>query len=104
LLWGDLSRPYLRADPSFWGVCDAADTDARDALRRFSAEIERRLRDLMLRPWDFCFLDNYKVVHGRKQFPARYDGTDRWLKRVCVARDLRKSRVDRKELLSQVLG
>jgi len=31
-------------------------------------------------------------VHGRKPFTARFDGTDRWLKRVCITRDLRKSR------------
>jgi L-asparagine oxygenase len=103
LLWGDPSRPYLRADRSFWGVSDPADTEAKAVLQRLSDEIERRLRDVVLRPGDLCFLDNYKVVHGRKPFPARYDGTDRWLKRVCVTRDLRKSRGDRSELLSQIL-
>ena len=104
LLWGDPARPYMRADPSFWVVSDPEDAQARGALERFGAEIERRLRDVVLRPGDFCILDNYKVVHGRKPFAARYDGTDRWLKRVCVTRDLRKSRGERADLLSQVLG
>jgi Fe(II)/alpha-ketoglutarate-dependent arginine beta-hydroxylase len=104
LLWGDPTRPYMRADRSFWRVSDQADAEAEAALRRLSEEIERRLRDVVLHPGDFCFLDNYKVVHGRKPFPARYDGTDRWLKRSCVTRDLRRSRSDRADLLSQVLG
>jgi Fe(II)/alpha-ketoglutarate-dependent arginine beta-hydroxylase len=104
LLWGDPCRPYLRADPSFWGIADPADAEAAAALARFSEEIDRRLHDVVLRPGDFCFLDNYKVVHGRRPFPARYDGTDRWLKRVCVTRDLRKSWSARKDLISQVLG
>jgi hypothetical protein len=34
-------------------------------------------------------------VHGRKPFRARFDGADRWLKRLNVARDLRKSRAVR---------
>jgi Fe(II)/alpha-ketoglutarate-dependent arginine beta-hydroxylase len=104
LLWGDTSRPYLRADRSFWDASDPADAGALGALQRLSDEIERQLKDVVLHPGDFCFLDNYKVVHGRKPFPARYDGTDRWLKRVCVTRDLRKSRSDRADVLSQVLG
>ncbi len=104
LMWGDPDRPYMRVDRSFWRVADTADAEAVRALAAFTAEIERKLRDVVLRPGDFCFLDNYKVAHGRKPFPARYDGTDRWLKRVCVTRDLRKSRTDRPDLLSQVLG
>jgi Fe(II)/alpha-ketoglutarate-dependent arginine beta-hydroxylase len=104
LLWGDPGRPYMRADRSFWRVADQTDTTAGAAIRRLSEQIECHLREVVLRPGDFCFLDNYKVVHGRKPFPAQYDGTDRWLKRVCVTRDLRKSRGERPHLLSQVLG
>ncbi|HEY5835775.1 guanitoxin biosynthesis L-enduracididine beta-hydroxylase GntD [Streptomyces sp.] len=104
LLWGDPDRPYMRVDRSFWGVADPADVTAGAVLERFTDAIEAQLREVVLRPGDFCFLDNYKVAHGRKPFPARYDGTDRWLKRVCVTRDLRKSRTDRPHLLSQVLG
>jgi hypothetical protein len=29
-------------------------------------------------------------VHARKAFPARYDGTDRWLKKMTVSRNLRR--------------
>jgi Fe(II)/alpha-ketoglutarate-dependent arginine beta-hydroxylase len=104
LLWGDPGRPYMRADPSFWAPADSEDEHARDALQHFSLEIERQLRDVVLRPGDFCFLDNYKVVHGRQPFAARYDGSDRWIKRVCVTRDLRKSWDGRADLLGQVLG
>jgi Fe(II)/alpha-ketoglutarate-dependent arginine beta-hydroxylase len=104
LLWGDPTRPYIRADASFWDVADPDDAEASAVLQRFSEEIERRLRDVVLHPGDFCILDNYKVVHGRKPFAAGYDGEDRWLKRVCVTRDLRKSRSIRPNLLSQVLG
>jgi alpha-ketoglutarate-dependent taurine dioxygenase len=53
---------------------------------------------------DFCFLDNYRVVHGRKPFKARHDGTDRWLKRVNVVRDLRKSRTARQSAMARTIN
>ncbi len=104
LMYGEPDRPYLRADESFWEVADSGDAEAVTALRRLTAEIQRNLHEIVFRPGDFCFLDNFKSVHGRRPFVPLYDGSDRWLKRVCVARDLRKSRAERKELLRQVIG
>jgi alpha-ketoglutarate-dependent taurine dioxygenase len=54
--------------------------------------MDDHLRDLRLEAGDFCFIDNFRVVHGRKPFTPRHDGTDRWLKRINVTCDLRKSR------------
>jgi alpha-ketoglutarate-dependent taurine dioxygenase len=45
-----------------------------------------------LAPGDILILDNYRGVHGRRPFEAKYDGRDRWLKRVSVTRDLRRQR------------
>jgi len=104
LMWGDPRAPYIRADKSFWTVADPADAEAIAVLARLAAEIERNLRDVVLESGDFLFIDNFKAVHGRKPFPARYDGTDRWLKRVCVTRDLRTSRGRRQGVLNQVIG
>jgi len=53
--------------------------------------IDDNLREVVLQPGDCFFIDNYRIVHGRKAFKARYDGTDRWLKRINLTRDLRKS-------------
>lgn len=103
LLWGDPDRPYMRVDRSFWGVADPADHEAAAVLDRLTAAIDAQLADVVLRPGDICFIDNHKVAHGRRPFPARYDGTDRWLKRVCVTRDLRRSRASRSRPLDQVL-
>ena len=104
LMSGDPDKPYIRADESFWCVADPNDTEAMSVLRRLSAEIRRNLRELRLKPADFCFIDNFKAVHGRRPDHPRYDGTDRWLKRVCVTRDLRKSRSERAGILRQVIG
>jgi alpha-ketoglutarate-dependent taurine dioxygenase len=66
--------------------------------------IDESLTDLVLQAGDICFIDNYRAVHGRRPFKARYDGTDRWLKRVNIARDLRKSRGLRVSNLSRVIS
>jgi Fe(II)/alpha-ketoglutarate-dependent arginine beta-hydroxylase len=91
VLYGDPQSPYLRLDPYFMDPLDN-DKEAQLALQALVEAIDARLADLVLQPGDFCFVDNYKAVHGRKPFQARYDGTDRWLKRINITRDLRKSR------------
>jgi alpha-ketoglutarate-dependent taurine dioxygenase len=56
-----------------------------------------------LLPGECLFIDNYRAVHGRSSFKARFDRTDRWLKRINIARDLRKSRGVRKAPASRVI-
>jgi hypothetical protein len=53
---------------------------------------------------DLCFLDNRNVVHGREPFTPRYDGRDRWLKRVNVVSDLRRTRTDRRITATRIIG
>jgi Fe(II)/alpha-ketoglutarate-dependent arginine beta-hydroxylase len=91
VLSGDPAAPYIRADPYFMQV-DPADTEAQYALDELVRDMDKKMCDLQLEDGDYCFLDNFRVVHGRKPFKARHDGTDRWLKRVNISRDLRKSR------------
>ena len=91
VLFGSAESPYIRLDPYFMDpVRDNAEAQA--ALEGLIKKIDGIISDQVLKPGDFCFIDNYKAVHGRKPFKARYDGNDRWLKRINVARDIRKSR------------
>ncbi len=94
VLFGDPDKPYIRADPYFMTV-SSDDREARCALDQLVTAMDDKIFDLCLESGDFCFLDNFRVVHGRKPFKARHDGTDRWLKRVNITRDLRKSRAAR---------
>jgi enduracididine beta-hydroxylase len=91
VLFGDSRRPYLRVDPFFMDL-DSLDSASRCALESLIAAIDRTLSGYALMPGDILFLDNYRAVHGRREFAARFDGTDRWMKRLNIARDLRKSR------------
>jgi len=90
VLFGDPEQPYLLIN-SFY-----MDTPQNEAAQAALAGVIELLDDAMwgvaLEPGDVLFLDNYRAVHGRAPFIARFDGTDRWLRRLNVARDLRRSR------------
>jgi Fe(II)/alpha-ketoglutarate-dependent arginine beta-hydroxylase len=94
VLFGSQDAPYMRLDPYFMDPLDD-DPEAQRALNELIKLIDANLNDVVLRPGEICFIDNYRVVHGRKPFKARYDGDDRWIKRISMTRDLRKSRKDR---------
>lgn len=91
VLFGHPDSPYLRADPYFMDRLDG-DPEAQEALDALVLEVDRQIRDVPLETGDFCFIDNFRAVHGRRPFEARFDGNDRWMKRINVVRDLRKSR------------
>lgn len=102
VLFGDPAAPYLRLDPYFMDPLDD-DPEAQRALDYLEGVLEGRLFDLVLEAGQVIFIDNFKAVHGRRPFKARYDGSDRWLKRVNVTRDLRKSRELRESAESRTI-
>jgi hypothetical protein len=102
VLSGDPKAPYVRLDPYFMDRIEH-EAKAQDALDACVACVDAALQDRVLEPGDIYFIDNYQSVHGRKPFRARFDGTDRWLKRINVTRDLRKSRDARESASSRVL-
>ncbi|WP_043619527.1 guanitoxin biosynthesis L-enduracididine beta-hydroxylase GntD [Nonomuraea candida] len=90
VLFGDPDDPYVRIDPHFMrDVQGLAEQEALDVLTR---ALDAALTEIVLQPGDICFVDNYRMVHGRNAFTPRFDGTDRWLRRLNITRDLRKSR------------
>ncbi|MER5459910.1 TauD/TfdA family dioxygenase [Streptomyces sp. NPDC002668] len=81
----------LRFDPAYTPVEDADET-YRAAYRRLEAELARVSVAVSLSPGEVLVVDNDLVVHGRVPFQARYDGTDRWLKRASIRVPGRRSR------------
>jgi len=102
VLYGHPTAPYMAVDPYYMRVPEH-DKKARDALNALTQALDEQLRDIVLTAGDCCYIDNYRSVHGRKAFAARYDGTDRWLKRINLTRDLRKSRASRADSASRVI-
>lgn len=79
------------------------DRAAEQALDRLMAGLESVQQDMVIGPGTLLVLDNYLAVHGRRAFHARYDGTDRWLKRLTVTRNLRRGLVSRENDSHRVL-
>ena len=98
VLFGAKAEPFARLDPDF---TVALDDDALAAFTALSASVEPRLIPLSLEAGEACLFDNHRVVHGRAPFRARYDGTDRWLKRLMVSTDLNRSRAFRSDARSR---
>lgn len=90
VLFGERSEPYIRIDLPFMECVDPGGRGDR-ALGALARELERVQRSIVIEQGTLAVLDNYVAVHGRSPFQPRYDGTDRWLKRMIVSRDLRKS-------------
>jgi Fe(II)/alpha-ketoglutarate-dependent arginine beta-hydroxylase len=60
---------------------------ARAALAVLREAIEQAAQSVVLEPGDMLILDNRRCVHGRESFAARFDGTDRWLRRLNIGSD-----------------
>ncbi|WP_410575600.1 TauD/TfdA family dioxygenase [Amycolatopsis sp. cmx-4-61] len=82
-VWFAEDGPCLRYDPSYTGFLVDDPT-----LVRAHAGLGDRLtgcREVIdLEPGDILLIDNDVAVHGRSAFRPRYDGTDRWLKRILI--------------------
>jgi len=90
ILYGDPATPFIRFD-RYYTQQASSDRHWR-ALENLERVLEKNVEEVVLRPGDLCLIDNARAVHGRSPFRARYDGTDHWLKRLCLTLDLRKSR------------
>lgn len=71
------------------------DAEAQSALDELGAAVLRHHTSTVLEAGDVLVIDNRRCVHGRSPFPARFDGTDRWLQRAFVVEDLAASAADR---------
>lgn len=88
VLFGNKSDPSLRLDPYFMDKVE--DSESQDALDALIELTTNSLIEVALNPGEIIIIDNYEVVHGRRAFKARFDGTDRWYKRINVIRDIRR--------------
>lgn len=102
IMAGSREDPYICLDPVFTEARDA-DAEAEAALAAAISAVDAALVELPQGPGDVWVIDNLKAVHGRPAFTPRYDQGDRWLKRVKVMRDLRKSRHRRETTTSRIV-
>lgn len=82
-VWGTQDARCVRYDPAYTRLL-TPESDFAQAYARLRPAFDRHAVEVDLVPGDLLLLDNDVMVHGRSAFPPRYDGTDRWLKRVLV--------------------
>jgi TfdA family taurine catabolism dioxygenase TauD len=66
--------------------------EAGQAMARLDEALRETRHTLLLEHGDLAFVDNRLALHGRTEFTPRYDGRDRWLQRIFVSDDIRRSR------------
>jgi Fe(II)/alpha-ketoglutarate-dependent arginine beta-hydroxylase len=103
VLYGNYESPYICYDPFYMRV-DNSFAEGEAAMARLTQLIGDNTIDLVLAAGDICIIDNRKVVHGRRPFEPKFDGTDRWLKRMSISTNLRKSVSARSATNSRIIG
>lgn len=80
-----------------FSATSASDDEGKYALERLREALLTVSSSLVLQSGEMAFVDNRIVLHGRTTFIPRYDGRDRWLHRVYVHLDQRRSRANRRD-------
>lgn len=92
VLSGDFLEPDLCVD---FHAMEALNPVAEFALNYLKAEMQKVVIEWTLTPGDMMIVDNRVAAHARTAFQPRYDGEDRWLQRLFVVQDYRRSRSSR---------
>jgi hypothetical protein len=82
-LWYRDGGLCMRYDPTYTRMLTDDPVFLR-AYEKLGRQLDRSSSVVPLEQGDLLIVDNDAAVHGRGSFHARYDGTDRWLKRVLV--------------------
>jgi L-asparagine oxygenase len=89
ILLGDWDDPDVRVD---FNATHAMDPTAERAMLRLKEAFLEVIQDIDLDPGDLAIVDNRVTAHGRTAFDPVYDGNDRWLQRIFVKIDYRRTR------------
>ncbi|GAU68938.1 malate synthase [Streptomyces sp. NBRC 110611] len=93
------ARPVLDGSPDDPNIVvdfhatTALDDEAKQVLERLRATMMDISASVELSAGELVFVDNRVVLHGRAPFTPNYDGRDRWLQRIFVHLDNRRTRV-----------
>jgi L-asparagine oxygenase len=88
ILSGSAEDPELRIDQE---LTHGMTREAQRLLVRVIDIYRSHHRGVALRAGDVGFVDNTRAMHGRSAFTPRFDGTDRFVIRGFVVRDLRRT-------------
>ena len=66
----------------------SSDPDGQELLKHLAVLVDSLKVTVFLQAGDLAVIHNWRTIHGRTPFTPRYDGSDRWLKRVFVRRSM----------------
>jgi L-asparagine oxygenase len=89
VLSGPAHSPEFLAD---FHAMEPLTDEAMTAFSELKKALLATIRGARLAAGDLLVIDNRAAVHGRTSFVARYDATDRWLRRCFAVSDIRRSR------------
>lgn len=69
-------------------LIDGVNEESKNALHLIKLAIQNCTQEIVLASGDLLVIDNEKTIHGRKPFQPRYNGTDRWVQRVLVRKEI----------------
>lgn len=103
VLFGAEDAPNIRINFANLDRSSLSDPELA-AVNALGEMLRRNAVDVPLEAADCVILDNMRTVHARRSFQARFDGSDRWLKRAIVSRDLRRSTALAQRVSARMLG
>ena len=71
-----------------WQLMSPMNEDAGNALNEFKSAVTNSIKTIILNRGDLMMIDNKRAIHGRTKFQPKYDGTDRWLKRIFAIKHM----------------
>jgi len=92
VLTGHLLEPDMCIDHF---LMEGTTPEAKWALETLKRLLVAAAEPIDLQPGDMMIIDNRTAAHGRTGLTPRYDGQDRWLQRMFVVADARRSRGSR---------
>ncbi|MEV6032870.1 TauD/TfdA family dioxygenase [Nonomuraea sp. NPDC052116] len=95
-IWLAEDGPCLRYDP-FYSDFTGASPEFMAAYAALAEALDSCAEDVVAHEGDILLLDNDVAVHGRAAYRPRFDGTDRWLKRILVRLDRPRPREEAAE-------
>lgn len=71
-----------------WLLMNGMNTEAKIAFEKLKNAVRDSIENVYLKTGDLIVIDNNRAVHGRTKFQPRYDGTDRWVKRLLTIKTM----------------
>lgn len=90
IFFGNRVVPYIRVNLNATRAIEGHD-EADAALDELQSALRANATQMVLESGDCCYIDNYRVAHARDAYSPRFDGTDRWLKRLYISSAMRRT-------------